>query len=222
MLEYYLSYEDLYEILNGNIDERDVNIKNHKAEILTALTINIDEKNNRNMAETIALWDSQLQGSTELLLKTRYIRMSEIALDFLKVMLMSGFADFIVASIVGGGIELGMLSISLSTNVVCGIHELMKKVCQLDNWDFCVYRQAVSHFRTHQQFSKSELEGWFEDNKGKCNMHNSTWNCEHLNDNDSCVMLMDKRLENALESLEKKGALKKVKKDGETIFTFKR
>ena len=53
-----------------------------------------------------------------------------------------------------------------------------------------------------------------------CNMHNSTWNCDYLNDDDTCSIREEQKLDYAIKSLCDKELLAKSKDGNEYVFKF--
>ena len=53
-------------------------------------------------------------------------------------------------------------------------------------------------------------------------MHNDKWDCDYLNDNDTCNMLSEQHIKESLDSLCSKNLLKKEKENGIYVYQFKR
>ena len=217
MAEYYLSYHDMYYFVENNINKNDDNVVGYKAEILTAFTGSFEGKNTCDISQMVALWDNQILQPSELLLGTRYIRVSEAAICFIEVALASGLLDGLIQFILGQPLK---LEISIGSAIVLSVKNLLSSVCSLDDWDFCVYLQAVTHFRKHKKFSKNDLISWFPEFSTQCNMHTSKWECSHRDENDKCKINESKQIDDALSSLELKGIIKKNFEQNNYTFQF--
>lgn len=204
MAEYNMTYDDLKNYIDECIDrvEYKTDLSEHKTEILAALTIN-ENKDHCAAQDMLSLWENQIGMPSELLLGTRYIRIKDSMIAFLNAAFSSGLADALISANPVEGLTVGVVS-----GVFCALIELFRTVSELSDFDFCIYMQAVCHYRTHKLFTKNDLYEWFPHGGSLiCNMHNSTWDCEHI-ENDKCLMTADNRIDRALDSLEKKGLLK--------------
>lgn len=217
MAEYYLSYNEMYLFVEKNLNTSDSNVVKYKAEILTALTGNFDEKKTSDITEMVSLWNNQIFQPSELLLGTRYIRVSEVAICFIEAALTSGLIDGLIQFILGQPLK---LEISIVSAIVLSVKKLMSSVCSLDNWDFCIYMQAVTHFREYKKFTKDDLLSWFPEFSTKCNMHNSKWECSYCDENDNCKINALENIDDALTSLELKGIIRKNFEQNNYTFQF--
>ena len=203
MAEYYMTYNEISEELEKYLcqSKESSNICKYKAEVLAAITGNYM--------------------SSELLLRDRYICIQSMMLHFLEVACTSGLLDAIIDSVVTGT-PTGF-SISIGASVSVAIWELFNSVKKLDDWDFCVYMQAVTHFHKYKKFSESDLISWFPDVAAECNMHNDKWDCDYLKTDDvTCTIFSGQHIKDALESLLAKNLLKKEKENGIFVYQFKR
>lgn len=223
MAEYYMTYKEISDVLDNCIGEEgtNVNVRKYKAEVLAAITGNYERNDLESVDQMVELWQNQIKTPSQLLLGDRYVRVQSMMLDFLVTACTSGLIDEIIAAVETQ--SLPGFSVSVASCVMIGVWELFTSVKKLDNWDFCVYMQAVTHYRTHKKFAKNDLMEWFPSGEnGTCNMHNDKWDCDYLENDDTCRMLTDQKLEKALESLEDKKLLKKEKKEGVYLFQFAR
>lgn len=224
MAEYYISYKELESVLDQYIAEVSdgVQLVEHKAEILSALTGDYEQGNWDSAKEMISLWENQINTPSQLLLGTRYIRVQQIMLDFLKVACTSGLIDALILYISQGNFT--GFTFSVGSGIAVTLWELFTTVKKLDDWDFCVYMQAATHFREYSEFTIEDLKSWLPDaGHPTCNMHNSTWDCDYLEETtDVCKMIQKQKLEQALKSLYNKGLLMTNKEDHKYVFRFKK
>lgn len=221
MAEYYISYKDLEGVIDDFIRSTDNTIlMEHKAEILSALTGDFDLNDMDNVNKTVAFWQSEIAKPSQLLLGNRYIRIQQVLLEFLKLALTSGLIDAVIIWVSEG--NWSGFTLSVGSNIAFTLWSLFTSVKKLDDWDFCVYMQAVSHFREHKDFCFDDMLDWFPSEPNiTCNMHNTIWNCEYL-DHDTCTIIAKNKLIYALNSLCEKGLLSCRKENNENIYCFKK
>lgn len=223
MAEYHILYEELEALLNEYIaaSPDNVQLSKHKAEILAALTGNYEQQNPESTQEMIALWENQIEKPSELLLGSRYIRVQQIMLDFLKIACASGLIDAVILYASQG--NLSGFTISVGSNIAIILWELFTTVKKLDDWDFCVYKQAVSHYREYNGFTIEELTSWFPNEaQPVCNMHTRNWDCDYLKEDDTCSIIQKQKIEQALNSLYNKGLLSFNKENHKYVYKFKK
>ena len=223
MAEYYMSYKELEMLFDQYIAEIPDNVQllEHKAEILAALTGDYEQGNGDSVKEMISLWENQISKPSQLLLGTRYIQVQQAMLDFLKVSCASGLIDALIIYITQG--SFAGFTISVGAGIAVALWELFATVKKLDDWDFCVYMQATTHFREHSEFTIDELKSWLPNVENPvCNMHNSTWDCDYLETTGDCNIIQTQQVEQALKSLYDKGLLMLRKDDHKYVFKFKK
>lgn len=224
MAEYYISYKDLEGILDEYINDTSDNklLIEYKAEILSALTGDYEMENRDSATEMIALWKNQISSPSQILLGARYIRVHQMMLDFLKGACTSGVIDAVI-QYVSTGSMVGF-TVSVGAGITIALWDLFNSIKKLDDWDFCIYMQAMTHFREFDGFTKEDLISWFPHGEPRiCNMHNRTWECDFYDEvNDTCNMLKSEHLDKALESLYEKGLLMKNKENHKYVFKFKK
>ena len=223
MAEYYMTYNEISEELEKYLcqSKESSNICKYKAEVLAAITGNYMSNDSDSAHQMVELWQNQINQPSELLLRDRYICIQSMMLHFLEVACTSGLLDAIIDSVVTGT-PTGF-SISIGASVSVAILELFNSVKKLDDWDFCVYMQAVTHFHKYKKFSESDLISWFPDVAAECNMHNDKWDCDYLKTDDvTCTIFSGQHIKDALESLLAKNLLKKEKENGIFVYQFKR
>lgn len=217
MAEYNMTYDELKNFIDECIDNSEYkeNLSKHKAKILAAMTANVNSDNPADMKDELSLWENQIGMPSEMLLGTRYIRIKDCMIAFIGASCSSGLIDALISADPVTGITVGVVS-----GVVCSLIELFTSVSNLDDLDFCIYMQAVWHFRKHKPFTKIDLLDWFPHGKNlTCNMHNSKWDCEFF-ENDKCTMIASGGIEQALASLQEKGLLKRERHDKQDYYRF--
>lgn len=217
MAEYNMTYNELKIFVDKCIDgaEKKANLSEHKVEILAALTVNSSSDNSTEMKDIISLWDNQIGKPSELLLGTRYIRIKDSMIAFIEVACCSGLVDALISNNPVAGITVGVIS-----GILRSLIGFFTSVSNLDDLDFCIYMQAVCHFKAHKPFTKNDLREWFPHGENLiCNMHNSKWDCEFI-ENDKCSMLTDTGIEQALDSLTGKGLLIRERSEKQYFFKF--
>lgn len=216
MAEYNMTYDELKRFIEDCIDSSESKdyLSEHKAELLAALTTNVNNSS-VEIKDVLSLWENQIGRPSELLLGTRYIRIKDSMLAFIGAAFSSGLVDaFLSANPIAG------ITVGVASGVVCSLIELFTSVSNLDDLDFCIYMQAVCHFKTHKPFSKDDLIDWFPHGGDlTCNMHNSKWDCEFI-ENDKCSILADDGIDKALDSLMEKGLLKRERLEKQYFYKF--
>lgn len=68
MAEYNMTYNDLKNYIDECIDQAEdkINLSEHKAEILAALTVNENEDNSVTAQDMLSLWENQIGMPSEL------------------------------------------------------------------------------------------------------------------------------------------------------------
>ena len=219
MAEYHMTYEEIASIVDKAISETEEkdNLRLYQPAIMAALTGDYEQGNCKEIPEMVALWENMIAEPSQLLLGTRYIRIQGAMIEFIKLALTSGFVDAVISS------EVVTPEVSATSVVAFVLYEIFGKASKLEDDDFCVYLQTVTHFREHAEFTEEELMSWFPHGEHpRCNMHNSTWQCDYLGDNDICT-IQEEKVQSALKSLKNKGILDQTKgNDGKYVFRFKR
>lgn len=217
MAEYSMTYEELKNFIDECIDnsESRVNLSKHKAEILAAITTDVNDENSSDIKEVLSLWENQIGMPSELLLGTRYISIKDCVITFIEVACCSGLVDAIISAEPVEQITVGVLS-----GVVWPLIHLFTSVSSLNDLDFCIYMQAVSHFKEHKPFTEKDLLDWFPHGENlTCNIDNPKWDCEFI-ENDECTIIAEGGIEHALDSLMEKGLLKKERHDKQNFYKF--
>lgn len=229
MAEYYISYPDFSNIIESEIKNsmRVDKLSKYKAEILAALTGDYENGQYESANEMIALWENKINRPSEMVFGTKYIRVSDLMLSFFKLVFGSGLVaalvemaekNFSSGNLPGGAITVGSC-------VVITLWEYFTNVKQLDDSDFCVFKQACTHFYEHRDFTIDTLKEWFPNSHNPiCNMHNDLWKCDYYDDKtDFCCILNEEQIKNALKSLCDKGLLFRSKNaNNEYVYKFKK
>lgn len=221
MAEYNMTYEEVSEFIEECIQKSEniTELDKHRAEILAALTVSEDDVQT-SVKETIELWENQIGTPSELLLGTRYIRIKDSMIAFIQIAFTSGLVDAFIANPVDPIKNMALTGAAIS-GVVFSLISLFTSASHLNDDDFCIYLQAVTHFRAHKEFTLDDLMGWFpQANDNVCNMHNSKWDCEYLDENGLCTIMSENKINDALKSLCEKKLLKKSKINGVYTYTF--
>ena len=220
MAEYYMSYQDILDEVEKFIkeapEENQENLNKYKAQIMAAITADYEDQEIQ-MEDVTQLWQNQLTKKSEMRIGHKYICVQKIMLDFLQIFINSGLADALIISLTTRHpLVMPSPSLSASTGVAIALWDLFQSVKNLDDWDFCIYFQALTHFREHKDFTLEELKEWIPSaEKKQCNMHTHEWTCTHYSKNDdSCDLHENMSLNCALKSLLDKKIL--VMKNNET------
>lgn len=208
MAEYNMTYNELENEIDSYIRATPNNQKllEYRAEIMAAITGDYSQHDPISVDETISLWQNQLDRSTELRIGKKYIAVRSSLFEFLPKLCASGMLDALIVLKETG--SMAGFTISVGTSIAIAIWELINSVKTLDDWDFCIYMQAVTHFNENHGFTKDDLLGWLPHGQPPtCNMHNSIWQCEYFHDH-VCTMVIDDHVDDALKSLINKKILK--------------
>jgi len=222
MSEFYINYSEIEKFVDECINSTEDNerLKKRKADILVALTGDL-KNNNDEVKEMVSLWQNQQEKPSQLLLNNKYIRIDQVMMEFFKVACTSGLLDMFIEYFAHE--EIPAFTFATSTSVVFGLWDLFSSVSELNDWDFCVYLQAVKHHKKHKAFTFEELKSWLPSGEDAvCNIDTDIWECDYMGENKTCKILVDEKLEEALESLQRKGLLYSKKEDKRYTYRFKR
>lgn len=195
-----LNYFDKY--LDEIIPE-DSEFKPIKNEIINIIFLDAEICIERELND--GYWPNESEDSANLYIPGQryHIRITDFAIDFFEnvvsgrlvndiVQLYTLFADNQNAM---GGVFAG-IDIILFTK-----HLIKKHIVKMNDIEYCVYMQAITHLAEHGEFSLDDVISWFRIN---CTMH-SKWECS-LRKDDNCL-LSEKGREYLVE------VLKAMKKD---------
>lgn len=206
MAEYNMTYEEVRDFVDECIalSSQSEEVKLHRPEILAAITARNenDHEMKTSIKESLELWKNQIGTPSELLLGTRYIAIKDSVIVFIREAFTSGFIDTIISAKTIPGNPEEHITLGVVSGIICALIDVFKSVAKLEDYDFCIYLQAVTHYRAHKEFTIDDLKEWFPHTGHlECNMHTSKWDCEHWKDDDSCDMLQGDKLEKILYSL---------------------
>lgn len=226
MAEYYMSYQEILDEVERFIkeapEENQENLNKYKAQIMAAVTADYEDQEIQ-MEDVTQLWQNQLTQKTEMRIGHKYICVQKIMLDFLQIFINSGLADALITSLTTGNpVVMPSMSLSASTGVAIPLWDLFQSVKNLDDWDFCIYFQALTHFREHKEFTLEELKEWIPSaEERQCNMHTHEWDCTYYSKNDdSCNLHKNESLNSALKSLHDKKILVMSSNGTEPVYRF--
>lgn len=223
MADYQVTNEEFYELLDGIFNEVETSSdeeKKIKKQIVFSAFFNDYCSDDTNNKESVEIWDNNVDAPSEFLVGKKCIIIKDSILALVKASINAGFVDVLFKGVTGTTLPI------LIGTCAFELYELFRNASELDDRDFCVYFQAMTHHKEHgkQGFSLSELKSWLpKDSNITCNMHNSTWVCDYYNaDDDSCDFCDDGKIKAAMTSLEnKKLIIKKKKDDGTYRYHFK-
>lgn len=225
MAEYLMTYEEIASIVEEAIEavENHENLLAYQPIIMAAITGDYERNNLEETAEMVDLWKNMIAEPSQFFLGGRYIRISDIMIEIIKVALISGFVDNLIISYTGGE-PLGF-SAALAAEMVFALYDLFARASKLEGDEHCIYLQAMAHYHQHKAFTEDDLVDWFPHGENAaCNIHNPALSlqCGHRQNGDFCGMDRQK-IHAALESLVSKGILEPKKdNDNERTFCFRR
>lgn len=221
MAEFYMTYDEIFSFIDQIIRDNSElqSLQEYQPEIMASVMRSYDISNHKEATDSVDFWKNMISNPTQLRVGTYYIRVQGAMLEFIKIALCSGLVDAIISSSIQATTL--QLTVATTSQIVVALSSLFGCVSKLEDDDFCVFMQAVTHFREHKPFTEEELINWFpKSEKPVCNMHNSTWRCDFILDKDTCGMTPS-QIKEALKSLQGKGILKSKKnKDGVYEFYF--
>lgn len=142
---------------------------------------------------------------------TKFISISDIGMDFLAFIMCNGPADYIAYC--ASNQNLVAPSAGLVMGLAYFIYLELKKVVQLRGDEYCIYKQAVTHFRRHEDFSLLDVAEWLPEQNRICNMHNNKLYCRYRN-NDFCKLRNQKeKILDIMQIMVDKGILKSGKNE---------
>ena len=137
---------------------------------------------------------------------TAFVPISDIGMDFINFILCNGPSDYILYCLTNGNLVAPGVSLVSATTYF--VYSTLKKVVKLNGYEYCIYKQAVTHFKRHEDFSLEDMRDWLPPKNEVCNMHNSKLYCKYR-DNDLCqIKNKEMDLYNEMEKMQKGGILK--------------
>ncbi len=137
---------------------------------------------------------------------TSFVPISDIGIDFIAFIICNGPADYILYCI--DNKTLLSTGFALSSAIAYFVYSELKKVVKLTGYEYCIYKQAVTHFKRHEDFSLEDMRDWLPIKNEVCNMHNEKLYCKYRV-NDLCQIKNNERdLYNEMEKMQKAGILR--------------
>ncbi len=134
-------------------------------------------------------WPYEKKEPTQLYIRdSRYhIRIKDLVIDFFENVFTGALLD---AMLFWFGIsDMGAVSsIGITREFILFVKRVVKEyVVKLDNTNFCIYLQIITHLKEHQEFSVDELKEWLpKPIEESCNMHTDKWNCADMIEGKCC------------------------------------
>ena len=177
MAIYEVSRSYLEQFISEQI-EKNTAFSGYRNELIDILVSNepeIDVNTNNEDA-----WPFEKKEPTQFYVRdSRYhIRIKDIVVDFLE----NVFTGFLLEpmlvwfGVVNG---VGVASVRIAGEFIFFLRRVIKEyVVKLDNTEFCLYLQIITHLKEHQSFSVEDIKEWLPKSIGDaCNMSTDKWNC---------------------------------------------
>lgn len=123
------------------------------------------------------------------LVGTKFVELSDIAVDFIQFIVCDGALTYMLDCLNNNSIVAPGVPMSVAAAIF--IYRLLKKAIQLNGYEYCLYKQAVTHFRRFEDFSLDDMVGWLPEYNSRCNMHCNELYCRYRK-NDKCIIKEDK------------------------------
>ncbi|MDO5148813.1 MAG: hypothetical protein Q4D76_05405 [Oscillospiraceae bacterium] len=227
MANYHITNSEFYDILKNINDVNNNDDLNIEKQIVFSALFNEYSNNtdNYDVDDNIELWNNKMEAPSELLVGKKYILIKDSVLELVKTCISSGFVKRLIED---KGINNSITGITADVvrYVVVPLCDIFRKASKLEDNDFCIYYQAMTHNMHHSKdgFTIDDIKKWLPNSSNcTCNMHNSKWNCDYYEiQGDKCNFLDDEKINASISSLEKKSLLIKEKKqDGKYHYRFK-
>ena len=226
MADYRMTNEECYEFLTKIFEETTAlspeEKELEKQIVFSALFCAFESKDENNNPtynkekKHIEKWDNTVDVPSEFLVGKKYILIQDSVLALVKGSIEAGLIDVLVKT---AGVTTTPVLI-----ITCAIalYEIFSNASSLDDGDFCVYYQAMTH-HSKGDFSIDDLKSWLPSGTNiSCNMHNSSWVCDYYKSaDDSCSFCDDLKIKTALDSLEDKKLITKHKHGDIYRYSFK-
>lgn len=158
--------------------EKNTDFSEYRNELIDMLVNNEPEIDVNMYNEDV--WPFEKREPTQFYVKnSRYhIRIKDLVVDFFENI----FAGFLLEpmlvwfGIVSGA---GVAGVGITGEFIFFLRRVIKEyVVKLDNTEFCLYLQIITHLREHQEFSLEDIKKWLPESIGdECNMSTEKWNC---------------------------------------------
>ena len=125
-------------------------------------------------------WLFEKKEPTQLYIRDsrHHIRIKDLVVDFIEN-IFTGFLlepMLIWFNIVNGS---GISVVGITGAFILFLKRVIKEyIVKLDDTEFCIYLQVITHFKEHQEFTVEDLKEWLpESRENDCNMPTEKWNC---------------------------------------------
>ena len=143
---------------------------------------------------------------------TTFVPISDIGIDFIAFIMCNGPADYVMYCLDNKSFMYP--GIALSTATAYFVYSELKKVVKLTGYEYCIYKQAVTHFKRHEDFSLEDMRDWLPIENKECNMHHNKLYCKYRVKDLCQIKTDDKNLYNEMEKMQKDKILKAGKREG--------
>lgn len=147
-------------------------------------------------------WPFEKKEPTQLYIRdSRYhIRIKDLVIDFFENVFTGALLDAMQFWF-GLSSMASFSSIGITRDFILFVKRIVTEyVVKLDNTEFCIYLQIITHLKEHQEFSVNELKTWLPMGAEKlCNMPTDKWNCSDKREG-MCYFNQDK-LEGVLQRM---------------------
>lgn len=177
MAIYEVSRSYLEQFVDAQI-EKNTDFSEYRNELIDMLVNNEPEIDVNTDTEDV--WPFEKKEPTQFYVRdSRYhIRIKDLVVDFFENI----FAGFLLEpmlvwfGIVNGA---GVAGVGITGAFIFFLRRVIKEyVVKLDNTEFCLYLQIITHLREHQEFSVEDVKDWLPESIGdECNMSTEKWNC---------------------------------------------
>lgn len=209
MAVFEVTRQYLGEFVDAQI-EKNQKLKDFREDLIDMLASNTPDPNDFMLEDTgnESSWPYEKKEPTQLYIRdSRYhIRIKDLVVDFFENVFTGALLDAMLFWF-GLSSVAEVSSIGITKDFILFVKRVVKEyVIKLDNTEFCIYLQAITHLKEHQEFSIDEIKGWLPVGVGSlCNMYTDKWNCPDLN-HGMCYFTVDK-LEGILQKMVSKNII---------------
>lgn len=176
--------------------EKNQELKDFREDLVDMLSCNTPDITNI-MSEDMdneSSWPFEKKEPTQLYIRdSRYhIRIKDLVIDFFENVFTGALLDAMLFWFGLSGMA-GVSSIGITRDFILFVKRIVKEyVVKLDDTEFCIYLQVITHLKEHQEFSVDELKSWLPmGTENSCNMHTDKWNCTYMREG-KCYFNQDK------------------------------
>lgn len=157
--------------------------------------------------------DNEISGPNRYygVMGTKFVSISDIGIDFLAFIMCNGAYEYVKECISNGNIM--SPGVVLPSSIAYFIYTELKKVVKLKGYEYCIYMQAVTHYRRfNKSFSVDEMLSWLPKDGSVCNMHHNKLTCKYRKD-DCCTIKTEIDVYELMKDMEVKGFVKEKEKN---------